>query len=240
MSVTSEITRLKNAKTSLKTAINNKLGNSTKIANEKIDQYATFVNNITTGTGTNLNDYFLTEISSSYFDAHKLIKKLPKVTVGAYCTSLYEAFSGFVSLETLDLSNFDTSNVTDMSNTFCDCQSLNTLNITGWNFQKVNDIAQILLKCYNLTTIIGTFQNLGQAYSATQNANYYRYTLSLSSCTKLTEQSLINILNGLYDIKTKGCNTQKLVLGETNLAKLTSTEGQNALAQAQSYGWTVS
>ncbi len=266
MSITSEITRLKNAKTSLKTAINNKLGTSTKIANEKIDQYATFVNNITTGTGANLNDYFLTEISSSYFDARKLIKKLPQVTVSPNCTSLKVAFSDFINLETLDLSNFDTSNVTNMksmfsnceslttldlsnfdtsnvtnmNNAFSNCLSLNTLNITGWNFQNVNYIANILINCTNLTTIIGTFQNLGQAYSTTEQANYYQYTLSLSLCTKLTEQSLINILSGLYDIKTKGCNQQSIILGETNLAKLTSTEGQNALAQAQSYGWTVS
>ena len=144
------------------------------------------------------------------------------------------------ALTTLNLSNFNTSNVTDMANMFFYCRQLNTLNVTGWNCAKVTIVRSILTNASSLTTITGSFQNLGQAYSTTASTNYYAYTLDLSSCTKLTEQSLINILNGLYDIKTKGCNTQSIILGETNLAKLTSTEGQNALAQAQSYGWTVS
>ena len=46
----------------------------------------------------------------------------------------------------------------------------------------------------------------------------------------------MNIINNLYDIKTKGCNTQKLILGTTNLHKLTSEE----IAIATSRGWTVS
>ena len=44
----------------------------------------------------------------------------------------------------------------------------------------------------------------------------------------------------LYDIKTKGCNVQQVILGSTNLAKLTSAEGQAALTRATNYGWTVS
>jgi hypothetical protein len=43
-------------------------------------------------------------------------------------------------------------------------------------------------------------------------------------CTKLTHDSLMNVINNLYDIKSKGCNTQQLVLGSTNLAKLTAEE----------------
>ena len=66
------------------------------------------------------------------------------------------------------------------------------------------------------------------------------YKLDLSSCTALTEQSLINVLTNLYDIKTKGCKAQQVVLGTTNLAKLTSEEGQTALTNATAKGWTVS
>ena len=266
MSVTSEITRLKNAKTSLKTAINNKLGTSTKIANEKIDQYATFVNNITTGTGANLNDYFLTNSTEYTWRATKAIKKMPIITTSNYCTSLRYAFEGFSELLELDLSNFDTSKVTDMSSAFygCgkltnldlsnfdtskvtdmlgmfrNCTSLTSLDITGWNLQSVKDVQNMFWGCTNLTTITGNLQNLGQNFDTTKVSGYPAYWLSFGDCPKLTEQSLINILNGLYDIATKGCNSQRVTLGETNLAKLTSTEGQNALAQAQSYGWIVS
>ena len=82
--------------------------------------------------------------------------------------------------------------------------------------------------------------NLGKGYATTQSANYSSYKLNLSSSTLLTEQSLINVLTNRYDIKTKGCKTQQVVLGSTNLAKLTSEKGQQALSNAQAKGWTVS
>ena len=46
----------------------------------------------------------------------------------------------------------------------------------------------------------------------------------------------MNIINGLYDIATKGCNTQSLTIGSTNVAKLTAEE----IAIATNKGWTVS
>lgn len=89
--------------------------------------------------------------------------------------------------------------------------------------------------CYNLTNF-GGFQNLGQAYSTTQSDNYYEYTLNLSSCSKLTHDSLMNVINNLYDIATKGVKTQQLVLGSTNIAKLTAEEISICTAK----GWSVS
>jgi hypothetical protein len=62
------------------------------------------------------------------------------------------------------------------------------------------------------------------------------YKLDLSTCTNLTHDSLMNVINKLYDIKGKGCKNQALVLGTTNLAKLTSTEIEIATAK----GWNVS
>ena len=94
--------------------------------------------------------------------------------------------------------------------------------------------------CSNLTNL-GGLENLGQAYLTTQSANYGSYTLSLSSCSKLTHESLMNVINNLYDIASIGVQPQKLVLGSTNLAKLNATEeGQQAIASAQNKGWTVS
>ena len=87
---------------------------------------------------------------------------------------------------------------------------------------------------------LGGFRNLGQAYLITQSTNYINYTLDLSHTNVLTEQSIINVLNNLYDIKTKGCQSQKVVLGSDNLAKLKSEEGQQALSNAQAKGWTLS
>ena len=46
----------------------------------------------------------------------------------------------------------------------------------------------------------------------------------------------MNVINNLYDIKTKGCNPQGLVLGSINLNKLTSEQ----IAIATERGWSVS
>ena len=71
---------------------------------------------------------------------------------------------------------------------------------------------------------LGGFLNLGKAYLITQSANYNYYTFNLSELRTLTHDSLINVINNLYDIATKGCNVQKLTLGSTNMSKLTVEE----------------
>jgi len=120
-----------------------------------------------------------------------------------------------------------------MTQMFLYCNVLTT--IPQLDLSKVTNVLQMFLTCYALTTL-GGFQNLGMAYDTNQNANYNYYTLALSDSTKLTHDSLMNVINNLYDIATKGCNAQQLILGSTNLAKLTAEE----IAIATNKGWTVS
>lgn len=130
----------------------------------------------------------------------------------------------------------DTSMVGNMAYMFNGCKSLTT--IPQLNGEKIIILSGAFSDCKLLENFNGII-NLGQEYLTTQSANYDYYKLVLTSSTLLTEQSIINILNNLYDIATKGCNTQTVTLGATNLAKLTSTEGQQALASAQSKGWNI-
>ena len=150
-------------------------------------------------------------------------------------TNMSEMFRNCTSLTTVP--QLDTSNATNMSGMFNNCTKLTT--VPQLNARKVITVSNIFSYCTGLTTF-GGLENLGQAYSTTYAANNSNYTLILSACTKLTEQSIINVLNNLYDIATKGCKAQKVVLGATNLAKLTSEEGQTALTNAQAKGWTIS
>ena len=174
-------------------------------------------------------------------------------------TSMTSMFENCTSLQTIPL--FNASEVTSMTSMFENCTSLQT--IPAMDTSKVRTFERTFFACSALqslplldmssvTSLYGTFvratnlmhssgfPNLGKAYLTTSAANNYTYTLTLSSCSKLTEASIINILNNLYDIKTKGCQSQKVVLGSTNLAKLTSEEGQQALSNAQAKGWTLS
>lgn len=89
---------------------------------------------------------------------------------------------------------------------------------------------------FNNLTILGGFKDLGEAYLTTRAANYADYKLDLSYLYNLTHDSLMNVINNLYDIATKGCNTQQLVLGSYNLAKLSAAE----IAIATNKGWAVS
>ena len=93
--------------------------------------------------------------------------------------SLHGIFSGCHSLTSLDVSNFDTSNVTDMSYAFYtnnlieldlsdwdtsnvtnmnhilySCQNLKTLNISNWNLNNVNNMGWFVNQCNNLNEII--------------------------------------------------------------------------------------
>ena len=188
----------------------------------------------------------LTHLDLSNFDTSKV-------------TGMYSMFTSCSQLTTLNLSGFDTSKVTNMYAMFDNCQKLTTLNLTVFDTSKVTNMHSMFYYCRKLSNIpklnasnainvynvfyecrsltdLGGLENLGQAYLTTQSANYSYYKLDLSQSGRLTEQSLINVLNNLYDIKTKGCNTQQVVLGSNNLAKLTAEE----IAIATEKGWTVS
>ena len=201
-------------------------------------------------SGVDINDYFeinYTGNTYSYF-----IKKVPNniLIKGTSCSYM---FGNFKMLS--EIPNLDTSEVTDMSGMFYYCSSLTT--IPQLDTSKVTDMQNMFYDCRSLTTIpqldtskvtniqsmffnrkltnMGGLKNLGMAYLTTQSANYYQYTLNLSS-SPLTHESLMNVINNLYDIKAKGCNVQSLVLGSTNIAKLTAEE----IAIATNKGFNVS
>ena len=221
------------------------------------NMYATFANltNITTmplidtSNVTNMTSTFqscskLTNIPllntsnvtnmATMFDGCSNLTSIPQLDTSKV-TSMNNMFASCSKLTSIP--QLDTSKVTNMSNMFTSCSKLTS--IPQLDASNVNNVYSMFSYCNNITEL-GGLENLGQGYSTTASANYSYCMLNLSSLTKLTEQSIINVLNNLYDIKTKGCNTQKVILGNTNLAKLTSTEGLAALKQAQDYGWTVS
>ena len=203
---------------------------------------------INTSKGTNFNSTFsscynlikipLIDTSkgtsfNSTFSSCKSLKKVPLLNT-SNAKNMSSMFDGCVILE--EIPQFNTSKVQNFQSIFWSCPSLKT--IPKMDFSSATNILSF---CSSASlTDFGGLENLGQAYSTTQSANYSYYKLDLSYCTALTEQSLINVLNNLYDIKTKGCKPQQVILGSTNLAKLTSTEGQAALASSTEKGWTLS
>ena len=176
-------------------------------------------------------------------------------------TNMISMFDQCPRLQSVPL--LDTSSATNMNRIFCNCTSLTE--VPQLNTSKVIDFGSVFLSCSSLHTIpeldaskmnninstfdnctklanFGGLLNIGQNYTQ-KSANYYNYTFRLSSCNSLTHESLMNIINRLYDLNLRydvanggTLYTQKLQIGSTNLAKLTSEE----IAIATNKGWTVS
>ena len=68
---------------------------------------------------------------------------------------LYWAFAEIESVTHLDLSNFDTSEVSDMQCTFAKCPNLKTLNLSNWNIKQCMYFGEMFAECHSLEEIIG-------------------------------------------------------------------------------------
>ena len=190
-------------------------------------------NKLTTLDLSNFDTSKVTNFSSMFYSCSSLTT-VPQLDTskGTYFSSMF-----YQCFKLTTVPQLDTSKGTDFGSMFYNSIKLTT--VPQFDTSNGTNFGSMFGRCFSLTDF-GGLENLGQAYSTTQSANNYRYKLDLSNCTALTEQSLINVLTNLYDIKTKGCKAQQVILGTTNLAKLTSEEGQTALSNAQAKGWTVS
>ena len=163
-------------------------------------------------------------------------------------TDMNNMFNNCGSLTTLDLSNFNTGQVTDMGYMFSSCESLTSIDLNGWNTSKVTDMGYMFQYCESLTTLdLSGFDaskvTLSSGLKFFGSSNMPQLTdfkapknmganLDFSKCTNLTHDSLMSIINNLATVTS----TKKLILGATNLAKLTDEEK----AIATNRGWTIS
>ncbi len=88
----------------------------------------------------------------------ELDPKLREIKFGEDCTfesldSMAYMFMGCRSLEALDLSSFDTSNVTSFAEMFSGCSSLTQLDLSGFNTSNVTDMVGMFQGCASLSEI---------------------------------------------------------------------------------------
>ena len=129
-------------------------------------------------------------------------------------SDMYYMFLGCNSLTTIP--GMDTSNVTEMDGMFQLCRSLTT--VPEMNTSRVTNMNSMFSACYSLTELGGLVG--------------LKVSLDLSSCSKLTHESLLNVINKATDVTTSPAT---LTLGSTNLAKLSDAEK----GIATSKGWTL-
>lgn len=113
-------------------------------------------------------------------------------------------FSSCQSLESLDLSGFNTENVTSMESMFSQCSSLRSLDLSSFNTSKVIDMYLMFYKCTNLESIdLSSFdtENLQKManmfYSCTKLE-----TLDLSSFATPNMTSMLSAFQNCKNLKT--------------------------------------
>ena len=86
-------------------------------------------------------------------------------------------------LKTLNVSNLDTSQVTDMRMTFNGCSSLTSLDVSNWNISKVTNMNHMFVNCRSLTSL-----NLSN-WDTSNVTNMYGM---FSNCESLTSLDVSN------------------------------------------------
>lgn len=218
-------------------AIREKKGTTDTIPAASFDEE---IKNLPSGGGGDLEEYFNGNYTSVNITGEAsggwryVLKKLPNITIPSNATSLRYFFAGFKGAE---IPYIDTSNISEISNIFEHCLNFERVpELDGSKFTDLRTAFGVYLYQLPNFTDFGGFKNLGKAYLTTASANYSNYTLDLRACVSLTHESLINVINNLYDIASIGVQPQRLQLGSTNKAKLTADE----IAIATNKGWSVS
>ena len=68
-------------------------------------------------------------------------------------TDMYAMFWECFSLPSLDVTNFDTSNVTNMGSMFRECQNLTSINVSNFNTSNVSSMLSMFLNCESLISL---------------------------------------------------------------------------------------
>ena len=100
-------------------------------------------------------------------------------------------FADCSSLTNLNLSNFNTQNVTDMNHMFSDCSSLTNINLSNFNTQNVTDMNHMFSNCSSIT-------NINLSNFNTQNVTDMSYMFD--NCYNLNKQNIITTDNKIKDL----------------------------------------
>ena len=135
-----------------------------------------------------------------------------------------EMFNGCAKLAALDVSHFNTSNVTKMNSLFCNCTSLTNLDVSSWNVSNVEEMRYLFYNCKSLKAIDLTKWNTAKlnyvssmfcgCSSLTEldlsklNVNYAEYgSYMFENCTKLAKLSLSSSMESLNTGACAGVGT---------------------------------
>ena len=114
--------------------------------------------------------------------------------------------NGLAILNTLDLTNFNTSKVTDMSDMFHGCESLTSLDVSNFDTSKVTDMSSMFYGCSSLTSLaLGNFNlasctNFDGMFFNIVTRGASRAISSPASCELATIVLPYNLQSGYIDL----------------------------------------
>ena len=125
-----------------------------------------------------------------------------KIILNNNFTNAGNMFAYCTSLTSLDLSNFDTSNVREMIGMFLYCSSLTSLDLSNFDTSKVISSDWMFSNCTSLTSL--DLSNFDTSKVTSMNSMF-------SNCTSLTSLKMMGDINKMstpsdmfYDITTTG------------------------------------
>ena len=130
-------------------------------------------------------------------------------------TTLQSAWYSCHSLQSLDLSGWDTGSVTTLSSAWASCCNLQSLDLSGWDVSRVTTLQNAWQYCYSLVDYWPSVISINQNYN---------------SAAALSIASLLRIIDSL----PVATGARTLTLGQNKL-KLTAEQ----IAVATQKGWTV-
>lgn len=193
------------------------------------DMFHMFMNCSSLNSIPQLNTSNVTNMGGMFWECSSL-QTIPLLDT-SNVFDMYSMFGGCSALTTIP--QLDTSNVSDMSDMFRDCTQLQSLPLL--DFSNATDITYFFGVgyideadyLYQLTDL-GGFANLKIDW----NDNY-----GLAICPSLTYESIINVLDNLYDFRGNGESITRTLKIHSNTYSLLSSED---IAVATNKGWIIS
>lgn len=120
----------------------------------------------------------------------KLLPRLTKIDLSGWDTSnvtdMGEMFKDCSSLTNLDVSNFNTSKVTNMDNMFQNCSLLTSLDVSGFDTSKVTNMGKMFQYCKSLTSLDVS------SFNTSKVKDYPSFSYMFDNCNSLKTLDLSN------------------------------------------------
>ena len=178
--------------------------------------------------------------------SHSTFSEIPDIFDFSNVTDTSCMFYSCKNLTTIPL--LDTSNATDMNYMFGSCNKLQS--IPQFDTAKVVNMDYMFVSCSSLQSIpqldcgnvtsMNTFFGYIPLNKLTNIGGFKDLKISVTSyfldkAPNLTVDSLMNVINNLYDLTANGLSGKSMKFGQTNLDKLTPEQ----IAVATAKGWTL-